>query len=91
MTSTIDTPVHDRLRNLAPSAKLVYYVLEMEGSMTQSELREASRLPPRTSRDAISRLLEAGIIEEDLHYQDMRMRRYRIADGGGSKAEPTDQ
>lgn len=91
MTQTVDASVHDQVRELTPSAKLVYYILQVEGSMTQNELREASRLPPRTSCDAIDRLLDAGVIEEVLHFQDLRMRRYRIVDGGESTVDSVDR
>lgn len=69
------------VKGLPPSAKLVYYVLRVEEPMTQADIRAATRLPARTSRDAIARLIEAGVIDETHHFADVRMKRYRPSDG----------
>ncbi|HKJ58936.1 MAG TPA: winged helix-turn-helix domain-containing protein, partial [Halobacteriales archaeon] len=53
----------ERLRELPPSAKLVYKVLEYDGSLTQGQLADETLLPPRTVRYATSRLEEAGVVD----------------------------
>jgi len=51
-----------RLEDLPPSAKLVHYVMDEEGSMTGDQIREQTLLPERTVRDAVSRLRDADIV-----------------------------
>lgn len=66
----------DRLTGLPPSAKLVYKTLEYEGSMTQSGLAEATRLPNRTVRSALSDLMDADLVSERVFIPDARQRVY---------------
>lgn len=70
----------DTVRELPPSAKLVYKTLEYEGPMTQSQLATASMLPSRTVRDALSRLDEAGIVEERIFIPDARKSTYALVE-----------
>jgi len=67
------------LRELPPSAKLVLLVLEREGVQSQQSLATATRLSRRTVRDATSRLVEAGIVEQRSFVQDARQTIYRLA------------
>lgn len=71
----------ERLRELPPSAKLVYKVLEDDGSLTQGRLAEETLLPPRTVRYATSRLEEAGLVDSRFSFTDARKRRYSIRVG----------
>ncbi len=72
-------PVRERVRELPPSAKLVYKVLEYNGSMTQKQIVEASMLSPRTVRYALERLEEIHAVEEDIYFADARQNLYRLA------------
>lgn len=69
------------LMDLPPSAKLVYTVLVHEGTLTQQELIDETTLPPRTTRDALTRLLEINAIDERIDLSDARKRLYRVIDG----------
>ena len=72
-------PLRDRVRDLPPSAKLVYTVLEYNGSMTQKEIVESSMLSPRTVRYALERLEEIHVVDEDIYFADARQNLYRLA------------
>lgn len=67
--------------DLPPSAKLVYKVLEYNGSLTQKEIVEASMLSPRTVRYAIERLEEIQVVDEDIYFADARQNLYHLATG----------
>lgn len=58
--------------DLPPSSKLVYKVLEYEGSLTQRELAEETRLPQRTVREALNRLQEINAITESVCLHNTR-------------------
>lgn len=68
----------DAIRDLPPSAKLVFKVLEYHDALTQSELATETLLPQRTVRDAVSRLEEADIIESRFSFVDARKRLYSL-------------
>ncbi|UWG48560.1 Transcriptional regulator containing HTH domain,ArsR family [Halanaeroarchaeum sp. HSR-CO] len=71
----------DSLAELPPSAKLVFKVLEYEAPLTQSQLRERTRLTKRTTRHALSILTAAGVVIEEVYLPDARMRQYRPVEG----------
>lgn len=58
----------DVFADLPPSAKLVAKVIEHEGAMDAGEVSEAARLHPSTTRDALKRLAEEGVV--DVHVGD---------------------
>ncbi|MFB6270530.1 MAG: ArsR family transcriptional regulator [Halobacterium sp.] len=72
----------DELAELPPSAKLVYKVLEYDAPLTQSQLRERTRLSKRTTRHGVSLLKDAGLVEERVYIPDARKRIYepRVVD-----------
>jgi transcription initiation factor IIE alpha subunit len=70
----------DAVRDLPPSAKLVYKALKYEGPMTQSQLVTETMLPARTVRDALSRLADAEIVEERIFVPDARKSTYAVAE-----------
>ena len=74
----LDAEADERLRELPPSAKLVYKVLEYDGSLTQGQLADETLLPPRTVRYATSRLEEAGLVDSRFSFTDARKRLYSI-------------
>lgn len=69
-----ETPIKD----LPPSAKLVYKVLEYHGPQTQMELIDETMLSSRTVRYALSQLEEAGIVKSEVHIPDARQQMYSL-------------
>ena len=67
----------EALIELPPSAKLVYTVLETEGRCTQSQLADETLLSPRTTRQALSELKSARLVEEEVYIPDARKKLYR--------------
>ncbi|MFC4439929.1 MarR family transcriptional regulator [Halostagnicola sp. GCM10023398] len=63
---------------LPPSSKLVYKVLEYEGSMTQEEIAAESRLCPRTVRYALGKLEDHDLIASRVSLVDARQSKYWI-------------
>ncbi|NGM71537.1 MarR family transcriptional regulator [Natronolimnobius sp. AArcel1] len=63
--------------DLPPSAKLVYKVLEYEGSMTQEEIATESRLCSRTVRYALGKL-EDDFVSSRVCLEDARQSKYTI-------------
>jgi DNA-binding MarR family transcriptional regulator len=70
--------VPDSLREMPPSSKLVYKVLEHDGPLTQRQLADHSLLPTRTVRYALDRLRDEDIVQERLYIQDARKRLYHL-------------
>jgi DNA-binding Lrp family transcriptional regulator len=66
------------IEDAPPSAKLVYKVLQYNGSLTQKAIVEKSMLSQRTVRDAIDRLEELGIIRESVYIPDARQSLYEL-------------
>lgn len=71
--------VHPELPDLPPSAKLVAKILEYEGELTQAQLAEATRLPPRTVRYAVDNLEEKDVISSRISLMDARQRIYSVS------------
>ena len=82
----------DSLEDLPPSAKLVFKVLEYNGSLTQKQIVNESMLSARTVRYALERLEEIEIVDEDIYFADARQNLYTlngdavVADGGADEA-----
>jgi len=76
------------LDDLPPSAKLVFKVLEYNGSLTQKGIVEESMLSARTVEEsmlsartvryALERLEEIGIVDEDVYFADARQNLYQL-------------
>jgi DNA-binding MarR family transcriptional regulator len=64
------------LGDLPPSAKLVLVVLEHEGTLTQKQLVEKTRLSGRTVRYALNQLTEINAISEQISFMDARQTLY---------------
>lgn len=71
--------VPPELYDLPPSAKLVAKTLEYEGELTQAQLTEATRLPPRTVRYAVDKLEEQDVISSQISFMDARQRIYSVS------------
>ncbi|MFB6108028.1 MAG: MarR family transcriptional regulator [Haloplanus sp.] len=68
----------ERLDDLPPSAKLVFKVLEYNGSLTQKGIVEESMLSARTVRYALERLEDLGVVDEDVYFADARQNLYQL-------------
>ncbi|MFB6299747.1 MAG: MarR family transcriptional regulator [Halobacteriales archaeon] len=84
------------IEDLPPSAKLVYKVLEYNGSLTQKEIVARSMLSQRTVRDALARLQEVDAVNQEVYIPDARQNLYELAvhigpdeetESGGEEAE----
>jgi len=78
--STITTPdeMWDVVSDLPPSAKLIVKVLEYNGTLTQSELADKSRLSPRTVRHGLKELDQAGVVDSEISLADARQQLYSL-------------
>ncbi|KYH27577.1 hypothetical protein HAPAU_02450 [Halalkalicoccus paucihalophilus] len=78
----------ETVEDLPPSAKLVFKVLEYNGSLTQKQIVNESMLSARTVRYALERLENIDIVDEDIYFADARQNLYTldseavVADGG---------
>lgn len=81
---TCDT---EGVSELAPSAKLVYKVLEYNGELTQKQIAEKFLLAPRTVRYALNELESAGVVEDDIYFADARQRLYRLTGPDSDESE----
>jgi predicted transcriptional regulator len=72
----------ETLDDLPPSAKLVFKVLEYNGSLTQKGIVEESMLSARTVRYALERLENIGVVDEDVYFADARQNLYQLTDAG---------
>lgn len=66
----------ERLVDLPPSSKLVYKILDEDEPLTQRQIRKRALLPARTTRDALTKLKEAELVEERMYVPDARKRLY---------------
>lgn len=81
----------EQLVDMPPSAKLVFKTLDYADTpLTQQQLVTHSRLGPRTTRYALTRLKSVGIVEEGIHVADARQSLYQLslADEGVSERPP---
>lgn len=82
----------ETVEDLPPSAKLVFKVLEYNGSLTQKQIVNESMLSARTVRYALERLQGIDIVDEDIYFADARQNLYTldgeavVADGGPDEA-----
>jgi len=81
----------ESLDDLPPSAKLVFKVLEYNGTLTQKGIVEESMLSARTVRYALERLEAIGVVDEDVYFADARQNIYELtpkADTALENSEP---
>lgn len=69
----------DQIDDLPPSAKLVVWVLEAEGELTQQGLMEETRLHQRTLRYALDRLEEEHLVDSRPNPSDARQSLYSFS------------
>lgn len=72
------TLVPAALEPLPPSAKLVYVILDREAPLTHSGIQQYTKLPKRTTDEALGRLSDEGLIQQDPNYDDAREVFYRL-------------
>jgi len=58
-----DTSAPDALGDLPPSCALVYRILDEDGPMRPTEIRETGYLSERTCYDALETLEDEGLVE----------------------------
>lgn len=75
------------IRDLPPSAKLVYFVLEHHDRLTQQQLAAETRLPDRTVRHTLTRLESADIVDREMSFRDARQSLYSLTRSSG-RANP---
>ncbi|MFB6123603.1 MAG: winged helix-turn-helix transcriptional regulator [Haloferacaceae archaeon] len=78
----------ERLDDLPPSAKLVFKVLEYNGSLTQKGIVEESMLSARTVRYALERLEDIGVVDEDVYFADARQNLYQLTEKAEKVRDP---
>jgi DNA-binding MarR family transcriptional regulator len=72
----MDETGEQKLMDLPPSAKLVFWVIDREGPVTQKRIAEETLLPKRTVRYALGRLTEINVITEERNLTDARQTLY---------------
>jgi hypothetical protein len=88
-TGTHPLPVPDeRVACLPASARAVYATLERLGPLTHKELLEATPLPGRTIRYAVSRLRGSGAIGSRVKLADSRQTYYFVQRTEPPAAQP---
>ena len=75
---TTSDEMWDVISDLPPSAKLIVKVLEYNGTLTQSELADKTRLSPRTVRHALKELDQAGVVDSEISIADARQQLYSL-------------
>lgn len=66
------------VKDLPSSAKLIYKVLQYEGSLTQKEILKLTSLPQRTVRHAMNILLKRGLVSQSPNWRDIRQKIYSV-------------
>jgi DNA-binding MarR family transcriptional regulator len=72
----MDGTGEQKLMDLPPSAKLVFWVVDREGPVTQKRIAEETLLPKRTVRYALGRLAETDAVTEETNLTDARQTLY---------------
>jgi DNA-binding MarR family transcriptional regulator len=72
------------LRDLPPSAKLVYKTLQYaDEPLTQQQLTQEARLSARTARYGLRKLEAIGAVNERISFTDARQSLYTLAPEAG--------
>jgi len=74
------------IEDAPPSARLVYKILQYNGSLTQKGIVETSMLSRRTVRDVIDCLEDMGIARETVYIPDARQSLYELTVGEDAPA-----
>ena len=69
---------HAALSELPPSALLVYRVLKECRPLTKQEICAESYLCASTAGSALTKLIDAGLIEDSPYHSDLRKREYHL-------------
>lgn len=76
--SELDSHIREAIIDQPPSVKLVAKALELEGSLTQSELKVETLLARRTIRFALTRLNEQNVLDTTPSLVDARQKNYKL-------------
>lgn len=80
-----DPRVPTRLRDAAPSARLVYLLLETTPRpLSQADVRSLTGLSTDATRRALRALMGADVVDEQPHPEDGRKRLYVLGRGDGA-------
>lgn len=71
----VDDP---RVRDLPPSAKVVYLVLQADDELTRSALQSRTALPPQTLDDGLAALRDVGVVRRRTATGDARYSLYKL-------------
>ncbi|WP_101294719.1 winged helix-turn-helix domain-containing protein [Halegenticoccus soli] len=80
--------IESRVRDLPPSSKLVFKVIERNGRLTQGQIAAESMLSARTVRYALDRLKGVDAVRETVYLPDARKSVYALADGDDEELAP---
>lgn len=69
----------EELLKMPPSAKLILKILEYEGPMSRRDLTKKTMLPDRTTRLALSILVERGLVKRKPLLRDARQKIYYVS------------
>ncbi len=69
------------LEDATPATKFILKILEFEGPLTQKEIIESTKLPPRTVRRSLTSLLKERRISKRPRLDDPRQDLYSVASG----------
>lgn len=83
----MDSQLNRELKDLPPSAKLVFFVLKEHDSLTQKQLSKETLLPSRTVRYAISQLQEINAVDTQVSFRDARQQVYSLSETGTEIAD----
>ena len=86
--SSMSDTDEQKLGDLSPSAKLVFWVIDREGPVTQQHIAEETLLPQRTVRYGIRKLTEINAITEQSNPFDARQTLYATAHTDHSAETP---
>ena len=68
----------NQIKELPPSAKVIYKILSYEEALTQKEIINETYLPSRTVRHALNILLKKKLISKSINLSDIRQAIYKI-------------
>lgn len=78
-TASATSEQFERLLDMPPSAKLVYYVLDRaENPLSSNDIAERTLLSKRTARYALNELQAIDVVRERPEIMDARKRRYEL-------------
>ena len=84
------TKLREMIQDLPPSAKLVAFVLQHNGTLSKQELVEETLLSDRTVRLGVKKLQQVGAVKAEISVRDARKRLYELSVEPGSETSQSD-